>query len=616
MNATLLLLLFVGAAFAQRTTVETLVADGRFTTLVSLVTKAGLVGTLNNGTFTIFAPTDAAFAALPADVTAAVTSDNALLTKVLLYHVLAGSVPSSAASDELLVDTVNGAQARFNIYTHNKKITIQGCVVSQPDVMCTNGIIHVIDSVMMAPTGSLVDYVINNPQLSTLLGLVQQAGLVDALKADGLTLFAPNNAAFARLTQAQLDQFTKDPAVLAAILKYHVVASTEYSAGLYQREQLATLNTADSLVVHMVHHHADVKIDNGLVTSANNGVTNGVVHIVDHVLVPHADPIFPSLIVVFLRIVLFILEFYIYSNTGTHTEDTKMNVAVVVFLFVGAAFAQRTTVETLVADGRFTTLVSLVTKAGLVGTLNNGTFTIFAPTDAAFAALPADVTAAVTSDNALLTKVLLYHVLAGSVPSSAASDELLVDTVNGAQARFNIYTHNKKITIQGCVVSQPDVMCTNGIIHVIDSVMMAPTGSLVDYVINNPELSTLLGLVQQAGLVDALKTDGLTLFAPNNAAFARLSQAQLDQFTKDPAVLAAILKYHVVASTEYSAGLYQREQLATLNTADSLVVHMVHHQADVKIDNGLVTSANNGVTNGVVHIVDHVLVPHADPVVG
>ena len=289
-----------------------------------------------------------------------------------------------------------------------------------------------------------------------------------------------------------------------------------------------------------------------------------------------------------------------------------------VLCLAGAALGQQTTVQRLAGDpdNRFTTLVSLVTQAGLVDTLNNGNFTIFAPTNAAFAALPADVTAAVTGNDTVLKDVLLYHVLPGFVPSSAATDELLVDTAAGAKARFNIYTHNNVITIQGCVVSQPDLVCSNGVIHVIDSVMMKPSQNLVEYVASNPQLSTLLMLVQNASLAQPLLKDGLTLFAPTNDAFARLSQAEIDDLLANPAKLAAVLTYHVIGSTEYSVGLYQKENLATLNPNDQLSVHMVHHGADVKVNNALVTAANIGVTNGVIHLVDHVLIPHGDPIVG
>ena len=290
-----------------------------------------------------------------------------------------------------------------------------------------------------------------------------------------------------------------------------------------------------------------------------------------------------------------------------------MKVVGVVFLCIASVFCQQTTVERLVSDGRFTTLVKYVIKANLTDTLNSGNFTIFAPTDTAFANLDPAIKAALDSDNGVLTDALLYHVISGRIPSSAASNELKLTMANNKDARINVYNHNNKVTIQGSVISQFDIAASNGIIHVLDSVMLAPTGNIVDYVSNEPEFSTLLSLVLQTGIADTLKADGLTVFAPTDAAFARIPDADLTSIKNDPARLMSILTYHVVNGTQYSAGLWQKEQLATLNPNDDLVIHFVHHQEDIKVDNGLVTTGNVGTTNGVIHVVDHVLIPHKDP---
>jgi transforming growth factor-beta-induced protein len=185
----------------------------------------------------------------------------------------------------------NNKVARINVYLHNSKVTIQGCVISQLDLTASNGIIHVLDNVMLAPTGNIVDYVAGHTKFSTLLSLVQQAGIADTLKMDGLTVFAPTNGAFSKIPVDTLNSIKNDTAKLVSVLTYHVVNGTHYSAGLWQREHLATLNPKDDLVVHFLHQH-DVKVDNGLVKQTNIGTTNGVIHVVDHVLIPQKDPSF------------------------------------------------------------------------------------------------------------------------------------------------------------------------------------------------------------------------------------------------------------------------------------------------------------------------------------
>ncbi|KAL4218617.1 hypothetical protein ACF0H5_021207 [Mactra antiquata] len=287
-----------------------------------------------------------------------------------------------------------------------------------------------------------------------------------------------------------------------------------------------------------------------------------------------------------------------------------MKIFVLCFVLAVASAKRMNTVNTLAGDDRFSTLVSLVKSAGLVDTLNGGNFTIFAPTNDAFKMVPADVLAMLQANTTLLTDVLLYHVLGGWAPSTVAANDLETTMANGKEARVNVYTHNHKITIQGAVVIQPDLMCSNGIIHVISSVMMAPMDDVVSYVVANSQFSTLLSLVQKAGLASALQKDNLTLFAPTNDAFAKLTSQQVADITGDMGKLSAVLTYHVVGSTVYSAGLYDKEVVSTLNTNDMLTVNL---KTGVMINTASVTAADIGVTNGVIHVIDTVLVPLNDP---
>ncbi|KAL4222381.1 hypothetical protein ACF0H5_018420 [Mactra antiquata] len=285
-----------------------------------------------------------------------------------------------------------------------------------------------------------------------------------------------------------------------------------------------------------------------------------------------------------------------------------MKICVILFALVCGCFAA-TTVELLASDPNMSTLVSLVTQAGLVDAINSGTFTIFAPNNAAFAALPTSTIHALSNDVHALSNILKYHVVQGNVKSAAASNELQLTTLNGQKIRFNIYSHNNVVTIQGSKILHFDRTASNGVIHVLESVMMPPEGDIVDIVAKTSDFSTLLSLVQQAGIASALKGDALTVFAPTNAAFSRLPSHITNRLAHDKALLTEILEYHVVPHTEYSVGLYNREHLRTLDrNHDILSVHT--DSTGVRINtNAHVTKANIGTTNGVIHIIDHVLVP-------
>jgi len=283
-------------------------------------------------------------------------------------------------------------------------------------------------------------------------------------------------------------------------------------------------------------------------------------------------------------------------------------VAALLCVMVGGCFAA-TTVEVLANDPNMSTLVSLVTQAGLVDAINGGTFTIFAPNNAAFAELPSATLTALGNDVTALQNVLKYHVVPGSIHQRDATNELQITTLNGQKVRVNIYTHNNAVTIQGAQVLAFDREASNGVIHTINHVMMPPTGDIVDLVAATGDVSTLLSLVQQAGIANVLKGDALTVFAPTNAAFAKLPASVVSKITADKNLLTEILEYHVVPHTEYSAGLYNRESLRTMDRQhDRIVLHA--SSSGIRVNtNGNVIKADIGTTNGVVHLIDHVLIP-------
>jgi len=128
-------------------------------------------------------------------------------------------------------------------------------------------------------------------------------------------------------------------------------------------------------------------------------------------------------------------------------------------------------VETAVAGGQFKTLTSLVTKAGLAGTLQGkGPFTVFAPTDKAFSKVPKATLDALAKDKAKLRAVLLYHVAKGKLPATKVVKRSSIKTLNGERVRVSV--RNSKVYVGGARVTAPDVAASNGVIHVINKVLI------------------------------------------------------------------------------------------------------------------------------------------------
>jgi transforming growth factor-beta-induced protein len=278
--------------------VELAVSSGSFPTLVGALQATGLVEALEGeGPFTVFAPTEEAFAALPAGTLESLTTEQ--LADILLYHVVAGKVMAAdvVGLDGQMVDTLlEGKQVAVSV--EDGKVMINDAAVVTTDLEGSNGVIHVIDSVLLPPademadeaTGSTIaDIAAGDSRFSTLVGALVSAGLVDALKGEGpFTVFAPTDDAFAALPAGTLESLTVEQ--LTDILLYHVVPAKAMAA------DVVTLDgqTVDTL---LEGKGITIKIDDGKVI-LNDSVevvitdieaANGVIHVVSAVLLPPAE---------------------------------------------------------------------------------------------------------------------------------------------------------------------------------------------------------------------------------------------------------------------------------------------------------------------------------------
>lgn len=267
--------------------VDTAVAAGSFKTLAAALTAADLVDDLQGtGPFTVFAPTDEAFAKLPAG-----TVENLLkpenrqaLIGVLTYHVVAGEVPASKVVKLSTAATLNGQ--RVDIKATDAGVTVDGANVVKTDIMCSNGVIHVIDAVILPASDSIPATAKNAGTFGTLLTAVKAAGLSDVLSGEGpFTVFAPTDEAFAKLPAGTLESLLKpeNKAQLAGILKYHVVAGRVYSDAALAAGKAKTLQGSE----------IQIKVDGGKprvnaasLTATDIDTANGVIHVIDQVILP------------------------------------------------------------------------------------------------------------------------------------------------------------------------------------------------------------------------------------------------------------------------------------------------------------------------------------------
>ena len=534
-------------------------ATGIHDSLVAALAHAGLVATLQGtGPFTVFAPTDQAFADAGIILDDFDTpEENATLSNILLHHVLAGEVASSDVKDGMMATMVNGDKVKFSVA--NGQVTVSGALVTMADVQASNGVIHVIDTILTPPV-DIPATAQSTGVHNSLVAAVVQADLLATLQGPGpFTLFAPTDQAFsdAGIDLGALDT-PEGKATLSDILLYHVVSG-----------EVPAADVTDCMSANAVNGQPlsftvgdSVKVNDATVSSTDVITTNGLIHVIDKVLMP---------------------------------SDTPNDIP-----------------RTAQCTGVHNSLVAGVVQAELLETLQgNGPFTLFAPTDQAFADAGIDLAALDTPEGkAALSDILLYHVVSGEVPAANVTDCMTASAVNGQTLAFTV---NGGVMVNGASVTTADVATSNGIIHVIDKVL-SPTDSPNDI----PRTAQCTGIhnslvsaVVQAELLETLQGTGpFTLFAPTDQAFADagIDLAALDT-PEGKAALTDILLYHVIAGNVPSSAV---TECLTANTVNGSPIAFTVGDG-VMVNDATVTLADVNTSNGVIHVIDKVLTPTATP---
>ncbi len=283
---------------------------------------------------------------------------------------------------------------------------------------------------------------------------------------------------------------------------------------------------------------------------------------------------------------------------------------VVVLASLAAPSKAEDIVDTAVKAGSFKTLVTAVKAADLVETLKGkGPFTVFAPTDEAFGKIPKKDLQGLLKPNAKgkLTSILTYHVVPGKVMAKDAFGLDGATTVNGQ--RLSISRDSGQLMINDSKVVATDIECDNGVIHVIDSVLIPETRTIPEVASEAKAFSTLLAAVTTAELAETLSGEGpFTVFAPTDEAFAKLPKGTVESLLKpeNRKQLVKILTYHVVAGRVFAEDAVKAENAKTLQGQP---VNIKFGAKGVQINDAKLIKADIQASNGVIHVIDQVLLP-------
>jgi len=440
-SASVSMLLLTFGLSAQTNVFDDVIAPSpNHTYLEAALIQEGLDVALQNpaGTLTVFAPDDAAFTAL---ATALGTDINGLLanpdlTDILLYHVLGAEVVSGSLSNGQIATPLN-TDNTLKVTLDGTSVFINHAQVNAANLPADNGVVHSIGAVLL-PVQTVADVALGSSAHTTLVAAVVEARLLPALTnpLSQLTVFAPTNDAFtAALTALGLTagELLASPN-LSDILLYHVLGAEVVSGSLTNGQIATPLNAANSLKVTI--DGTDVFINQAQVTAANLQADNGVVHVLNAVVLP---------------------------------SETVADIAL--------------------GSSAHTSLVAAVVEARLLPALTNpfASLTVFAPTNTAFdnlaTALGTDLAGVLAHPQ--LTDILLYHVIGTEVIAANLTNGP-VATLNGQSVTINLMSG---VMVNNANVVLPDLLADNGVVHVLDAVLVPSLANITELSAANLEVS-------------------------------------------------------------------------------------------------------------------------------
>ncbi|XP_015271498.1 PREDICTED: transforming growth factor-beta-induced protein ig-h3 [Gekko japonicus] len=491
------------------------------------------------GSYTIFAPTNEAWASLPAEMLDSLVSNvNIELLNALRYHM----VNRRVLTDDLKHGTsLPSMYQNIDIQIHhypNGIVTVNCARLLKADHHATNGVVHLIDKVISTTTNSILQIIEIEESLETLRAAVAAAGLNNLLDSEGqFTLLAPTNEAFEKIPQETLNRILGDPEALKDLLSHHILKSAMCAEAIIAGLSVETLEGK----MLEVGCNGDELTLNGRPIIANKDViaTNGVIHFVNELLIP---------------------------------DSAK-------------------TLLELGEESDVSTSIDLFRQAGLSSHLTgNERLTLLAPTNSFYK----DRTASADRN------LLLDHIVKEQLSSKYLYHGQKLETLSGKKLRVFVYRNN--LCIENACIAAHDKRGRFGTLFTVDKILTPPVGTVMDILKADDRFSTLVAAIQSAGLTETLnRPRSFTVFAPTNEAFQAMPQGELNKLMGNAKELANILKYHIGDEILVSGAVGAVVRLKSLQ-GDKLEVSTKNNvinvnkepvaEADIMATNGVIYAVN------------------------
>ncbi|KAM6932927.1 periostin, osteoblast specific factor b [Xenentodon cancila] len=506
-----------------------------------------------SGSYTFFAPSNEAWEQLDEAVRNALVSNvNIELYNALHYHMANKRLLTKDLRNGMTVTSMyNDLNLLINHYS-NGVVTVNCARIIHGNQIATNGVVHVIDRVISATGNTIQDFLEVDDDLTTLSDMAQNAGLLDKLGQPGhYTLFAPTNDAFDKLGGDVLERLQSDKEVLSALLGFHLLDSVQCSEAIMAGSTYETLegNTieigcdGESLTVNGIK----------MVLKKDIVTTNGVIHLIDEVLIP---------------------------------DSAKL-----VMELLGKSQA---------------TFGDMVSELGLSAAMTpEAEYTLLAPLNSAF------TDEVMSMDQRLLQIMLENHIIKSKFGLGQLYNGQRLETIGGKILRVFIY--RTAVCIENSCLIRGSKEGANGAVHLMKMFVKPAEKTMFEILKENGGFKIFLSLMEAAGLTDLLRQEGdFTLFAPSDKAFAGLSDRDMKLLKSDTNALRTILLYHISNGIFIGGGL-ETGVTNLLKTHQGSNLKVVSTNA-LQVNSVEIPDSDIMATNGVIHFVNQVLYPGDIPV--
>ncbi|XP_059207410.1 periostin-like [Centropristis striata] len=506
------------------------------------------------GSFTMFAPSNEAWDEVDSAVRSALVGNvNIELYNALHYHMVNRRLLTKDLKNDMTATSMYNDQGLFINHYSNGVVTVNCARIIFGNQVATNGVVHVIDRVISGVGNTIKEYLDVDDDLASFRDVAEASGVMDQLDQPGhFTLFAPTSEAFDKLPPGFLERIMEDKDVNTALVKYHLLNSVQCSEGIMSGTLLETEEgtniqigcDGNSLTVNGIK----------MVLKKDIITTNGVIHLIDQVLVPDS------------------------AKEGMDMMGESQS-----------------------------TFGDMVSELGLAAAMGPKTeYTLLAPVNNAF------TNEVKTTEQSRLRYILENHILKLKVTLSELYNGQLLETLAGKLLRVFIY--RTAVCIENSCMLHGTKEGSHSALHVMNSLIKPAEKTMYELLIADGRFKIFLSLMETAGLTDLLKQEGsFTTFAPTDEAFEGLSQDDMTLLTSDVNALRVILLYHFSNGIFINGGL-EGGVTNLLKTLQGNNLQVMSVNNSIHVNSVDVPASDLMATNGVVHVVKNVLYPADLPV--